>query len=92
MQRKHRKFFLQLGETKKTCFFGLFSGLDHVCGKDVPFLQGRHLSHEGLMTYFRGEVRGTAEGQKDHSASAVSQTLSLKYSTCQSTISCGNVS
>ena len=44
MQGEHRKFFLQLGETKKTCLFGLSSGLDHVCGKDVPFLQGRHLT------------------------------------------------
>ena len=89
---KHRKFFPQLGETKKTCLLGLFSGLDHVCSKDVPFLQGGHLSLEGLMTCFRGEVRGIAEGQKDCSTSALSQTLSLKYSICQSTISCGNVS
>ena len=57
------------------------------------FLSSREgILHEGLMTCFRGEVRGTAEGQKDYSASAVSQTLSLTYSTCQSTISCGNVS
>lgn len=70
------------GRLNKACVLGFFSESLCLGGKDAPFLcvWGGHLSHEGLMTCFRGE--GRWEGHRDLLASVIfsnPSTLNIQY-------------
>ena len=88
--KQHEGDVANWGEFSKGLFAQILLSVLLSLEKEVPFLQGGHLSHEGFMTCLKGEGW---EWQGDLPASAISSnSFSIKYSICQGAIFWGSMS